>query len=174
VRLFFPRAGGLKRLPALAIQSLSIAAIDFAALGAGSFAAQLLPPSFRVAGGIAISAALGAGGVLGFLSRPIFGPSYAPSGRDDYARIYLGALVWNPVLLALFPCLFGGFGGGSPILHAVYFQMPVNFIAIQIMLFKYDREHPPSPPAHPSRPPEDPERYTRPYRPPRKNNPRPM
>lgn len=174
MRIFFPDSGWLKRLPALTIQSLSIAAIDFAALGAGSFASGPLPPHFRAAAWIAIAAILGTGGLIGFLSRAVSGLPFSLSGRDDYARAYLGALVWNPILLALFPGIFGGFGGGNSVLHVAYFQLPVNFLAIQVMLFKYDRKHPPSPPANPPRPPEDPERYTRPYRPPRKNNPRPM
>ena len=175
MRIFFAGTAWLRRLPAIAIQSLSIAAIDFAAMGAGSFAARLLPGSFRTVIWIAIAAVLGTGGVVGFLSRPVFGPSYALAGRGDHARAYLGALIFNPVLLAMFPGIFGGFGGGNPVLHAAYFQMPVNFVAIQIMLFTYDRAHPQVPPAAPPpRPPEDPDRYTRPYRPKRKNNPQPM
>ncbi len=174
VRIFFPSAGGLRHLPALAVQSFSLAVIDFAALAAGSFAAQTLPLSFRFAGVIVVAAALGIGGVFSFLSRPFFGPSLALSGRDDYARIYLGALVCNPILLTAIPGLFGGFGGASPILHAAYFQMPVNFIAIQIALSRLVGNTPSPPAAPPPRPPEDPDRYTRPYRPKRKNITRPM
>ncbi len=102
--------------------------------------------------------------IFSFLSRPFFGPSLALSGRDDYARIYLGALVCNPILLTAIPGLFGGFGGASPILHAAYFQMPVNFIAIQIALSRLVGNTPSPPAAPPPRPPEDPDRYTRPYR----------
>lgn len=63
-------------------------------------------------------------------------PAWALRERPDYARAYIAAFFWNPVLFSLIHYLTQGYRTDPGNLMALaWFQLPVNFIALQAAMY---------------------------------------
>ena len=62
-------------------------------------------------------------------------PAWTLRGRPEYARTYNAALVWNPLLFSFLHYATQGYlTDAGNIFALAWFQLPVNFIALQAAL----------------------------------------
>ncbi len=63
-------------------------------------------------------------------------PAWALRERPEYARTYIAALIWNPLLFSGIHFITQGYRTEPGNIFALaWFQIPVNFIALQAALY---------------------------------------